>query len=48
VAGLLVSYLADLPTGPVVVCAFAAVLLVAFALRRLSGGKRPPASEATL
>ena len=48
VAGLLISYMADLPTGPVVVCAFAAVLLTAFALRRLSGGNRPPASEATL
>lgn len=48
VAGLLISYVADLPTGPVVVCAFGAMLLVAFALRRASNGKRPPASGATL
>jgi zinc/manganese transport system permease protein len=33
--GLLVSYWGDLPTGPVVVCAFAAVLLAAFGLRRV-------------
>jgi zinc/manganese transport system permease protein len=48
VAGLVVSYMADLPTGPVVVCAFAALLPIAFALRRIVGGKRLPASEATL
>ena len=35
VLGLFVSYETDLPTGPLVVCAFAAALLVAFALRRL-------------
>ncbi|MEZ4587733.1 MAG: iron chelate uptake ABC transporter family permease subunit [Gemmatimonadales bacterium] len=37
VLGLLVSYAADLPTGPLVVCAFAAALLVAFAIRALLG-----------
>ena len=47
VAGLLVSYWADLPTGPVVVCAFAAALLLASVLRRLTGpGSLPPAEEA--
>jgi zinc/manganese transport system permease protein len=33
VLGLLVSYVGDLPTGPLVVCAFAVVLMVAFAVR---------------
>jgi ABC-type Mn2+/Zn2+ transport system permease subunit len=33
--GLLVSYLGDLPTGPLVVCAFAMVLIAAFAVRGL-------------
>jgi len=33
--GLLVSYLGDLPTGPIVVCAFALVLILAFAVRGL-------------
>ena len=48
VAGLLVSYARDLPTGPVVVCAFGVVLLLAFAIRALLGGHRaPPTPEAT-
>ncbi len=34
VVGLYVSYLSDLPTGPVVVCCFAVALLMAFAVRR--------------
>ena len=38
VLGLAVSYRTDLPTGPVVVCAFAAVLAAAFGLRRVRGG----------
>lgn len=33
VLGMLVSYAGDLPTGPLVVCAFAVVLLGAFAVR---------------
>jgi zinc/manganese transport system permease protein len=33
--GLLVSYLADLPTGPLVVCSFATVLIAAFVVRVL-------------
>jgi zinc/manganese transport system permease protein len=37
VAGLAASYLADLPTGPLVVCAFAVALVVAFAVRRVFG-----------
>jgi zinc/manganese transport system permease protein len=36
VLGLVVSYKSDLPTGPVVVCAFALVLILAFVLRRLT------------
>lgn len=35
VLGLFVSFQADLPTGPVVVCSFAVVLLAAFVLRRV-------------
>jgi zinc/manganese transport system permease protein len=34
VLGLYISYVSDLPTGPVVVCAFALVLVAAFVLRR--------------
>jgi zinc/manganese transport system permease protein len=33
VAGLVVSYVSDLPTGPVVVCAFALALVIAFVVR---------------
>jgi zinc/manganese transport system permease protein len=36
-AGLFVSFRYDLPTGPVVVCMFGLVLLVAFGVRRLTG-----------
>jgi zinc/manganese transport system permease protein len=35
VAGLYASYVTDMPTGPMVVCAFAVALLVAFGLRRV-------------
>ena len=35
VLGLYLSYVSDLPTGPMVVCAFALALIVAFALRRM-------------
>ncbi|UCG86633.1 MAG: metal ABC transporter permease [Gemmatimonadota bacterium] len=35
ILGLYVSYVTDLPTGPVVVCAFAMVLILAFVLRPL-------------
>jgi zinc/manganese transport system permease protein len=35
VLGLLVSYVADLPTGPLVVCSFALALIVAFGVRRV-------------
>jgi zinc/manganese transport system permease protein len=37
-SGLLVSFKYDLPTGPVVVCMFGVLLLIAFAARRLVGG----------
>jgi zinc/manganese transport system permease protein len=36
-SGLLVSFHYDLPTGPIVVCMFGLLLLVAFAVRRLMG-----------
>jgi zinc/manganese transport system permease protein len=36
-SGLLVSFHYDLPTGPIVVCMFGLLLLVAFAVRRLTG-----------
>jgi zinc/manganese transport system permease protein len=36
-SGLLVSFHYDLPTGPIVVCMFGLLLLVAFAARRLMG-----------
>ena len=36
VIGLVVSFKSDLPTGPVVVCAFALVLIVAFIVRRFA------------
>jgi len=36
-AGLIVSFRYDLPTGPIVVCMFGLLLLVAFAVRRLTG-----------
>ena len=36
-SGLLVSFKYDLPTGPVVVCMFGVLLLIAFAARRLVG-----------
>lgn len=35
VLGLFISYMSDLPTGPVVVCSFALALLVAFLVRRV-------------
>jgi zinc/manganese transport system permease protein len=35
VFGLYVSYLSDWPTGPVIVCAFALALIVAFVVRRV-------------
>jgi zinc/manganese transport system permease protein len=36
-SGLLVSFRYDLPTGPIVVCMFGLLLLVAYAVRRLAG-----------
>lgn len=38
VLGLVISYQSDLPTGPVVVCAFALALLAAFGVRRVAPG----------
>jgi zinc/manganese transport system permease protein len=42
-SGLLVSFHYDLPTGPIVVCMFGLLLLVAFAVRRLVGITVPAA-----
>jgi zinc/manganese transport system permease protein len=39
VAGLIASYRTDLPTGPVVVCAFGAALVIAFVVRIVTGAK---------
>jgi len=44
-SGLLVSFRYDLPTGPVVVCMFGLVLLLAGAVRRLAGVTVPPVDE---
>jgi len=43
-AGLLASFRYDLPTGPVVVCMFGLLLLLAFAARRLAGHAAPVAT----
>jgi len=42
--GLFTSYLADLPTGPVVVVAFAVVLIAAFGVKAIVGRMTAPAS----
>ena len=39
ILGLYVSYVSDWPTGPVVVCAFAIALIVAFVVRRMLGAE---------
>jgi zinc/manganese transport system permease protein len=44
-AGLLVSFRYDLPTGPIVVCMFGLLLLVAFAVRRLMGVTVPSVEQ---
>jgi zinc/manganese transport system permease protein len=36
-SGLLISFKYDLPTGPIIVCMFGLVLLLAFVVRRLAG-----------
>jgi zinc/manganese transport system permease protein len=41
VLGLYVSYVTDLPTGPVVVCSFALALVLAFAVRAVAGRRLP-------
>lgn len=46
VLGLYVSYVSDLPTGPVVVCSFAFALAVAFAVRATLRRSRRPVSAA--
>ena len=40
ILGLVVSFQADLPTGPVVVVSFALVLIAAFIVRALMRGRR--------
>jgi ABC-type Mn2+/Zn2+ transport system permease subunit len=40
-SGLLVSFHYDLPTGPIVVCMFGLLLLLAFGVRRLMGVRVP-------
>jgi zinc/manganese transport system permease protein len=43
--GLWLSFRYDLPTGPLIVCAFGLLLLVAYALRRLMGVRTEPVLE---
>jgi zinc/manganese transport system permease protein len=45
-AGLLVSFHYDLPTGPIIVCMFGLLLLVAYAVRRLMGISVPAVESA--
>jgi zinc/manganese transport system permease protein len=45
-AGLLVSFRYDLPTGPIVVCMFGLLLVVAVAVRRLMGVEVPAVERA--
>lgn len=45
VVGLFVSFESDLPTGPVVVCAFALALVLAFVVRALVPGLKETAAE---
>jgi zinc/manganese transport system permease protein len=45
VLGLYISYVTDFPTGPVVVCAFAMVLIVAFVVRWLVAATNKPTPE---
>ena len=47
VLGLYASYLTDWPTGPVVVCAFALALIVAFVVRRALPPKPAHAGSAS-
>ncbi len=48
VVGLFASYQSDLPTGPVVVCAYAAALIVAFIVRGLIRGPGPEIERPTV
>lgn len=45
VLGLYASFQTDLPTGPMVVCAFAFALIVALAVRRVLGGSAPEGAK---
>jgi zinc/manganese transport system permease protein len=45
-AGLWLSFRYDLPTGPLIVCAFGAVLLIAYAIRRALGARDEGTLEA--
>ncbi len=44
--GLWLSFRYDLPTGPLIVCAFGLLLLAAYALRRVMGIRTDPVLEA--
>jgi zinc/manganese transport system permease protein len=45
--GLWLSFRYDLPTGPLIVCAFGVLLLLAYVLRRVMGIRTDPVLEAT-
>lgn len=47
-AGLWLSFRYDLPTGPLIVCMFGLLLLVAYAIRRVLGTRAEPALESAL
>jgi zinc/manganese transport system permease protein len=47
-AGLWLSFRHDLPTGPLIVCMFGLLLLLAYAVRRLLGVRTEPALESAL
>jgi ABC-type Mn2+/Zn2+ transport system permease subunit len=44
--GLWLSFRYDLPTGPLIVCAFGVLLLLAYLLRRVTGIHTEPVLEA--
>ena len=44
--GLWLSFRYDLPTGPLIVCAFGVLLLLAYVLRRVMGIRTEPVLEA--
>jgi ABC-type Mn2+/Zn2+ transport system permease subunit len=46
--GLWLSFRYDLPTGPLIVCMFALLLVAAYAIRRMLGIRTEPTLESAL